>query len=150
MGLVEVVRPLTGSRATIDAATGFARACGKETVGVEDRAGFVVNALLFPSLNGAVFLLECGTASKEDIDAAMVGGCGFPLGPFALHDLVGLDTSVSSPTLSTLNTASRSTPRRPCCGGWWPPTISGARAPRASTSTRVADGRAPRAREVVR
>jgi 3-hydroxybutyryl-CoA dehydrogenase len=95
MGLVEVVRPMTAAQATIDAATEFARTCGKETVEVEDRAGFVVNALLFPYLNNAVRLLERGTASKEDIDAAMVGGCRFPMGPFALLDLVGLDTSVA-------------------------------------------------------
>ena len=62
---------------------------------MDDRAGFIVNALLFPYLNNAVRLLESGVASKEDIDAAMKGGCGFPMGPFALLDLVGLDTSLS-------------------------------------------------------
>jgi len=95
MGLVEVVRPITASEETITMATEFARACGKEVVEVEDRAGFVVNALLFPYLNNAVRLLERGVASKDGIDAAMVGGCGFPMGPFALLDLVGLDTSVA-------------------------------------------------------
>jgi 3-hydroxybutyryl-CoA dehydrogenase len=62
---------------------------------VEDRAGFIVNALLFPYLNNAVRMYEKGVASKEDIDTAMMGGCNFPMGPFALLDLVGLDTSVS-------------------------------------------------------
>ncbi len=62
---------------------------------MQDRAGFVVNALLFPYLNNAVRMLEAGTASREDIDAAMKGGCNFPMGPFALLDLVGLDTSVA-------------------------------------------------------
>ena len=95
MSLVEVVRPITASEKTIAVAAGFAKACGKEVVEVEDRAGFVVNALLFPYLNSAVQLLERGVASKEGIDAAMVGGCGFPMGPFALLDLVGLDTSVA-------------------------------------------------------
>lgn len=95
MHLVEVIRPMTASDETITAATEFARSCGKVTVEVQDRAGFIVNALLFPYLNNAVRLLERGTASKEDIDAAMVGGCGFPMGPFALLDLVGLDTSVA-------------------------------------------------------
>lgn len=95
MSLVEVVRPITASNETIVAATEFAKACGKEVVEVQDRAGFVVNALLFPYLNNAVALLERGVASKEGIDAAMVGGCGFPMGPFALLDLVGLDTSVA-------------------------------------------------------
>ena len=62
---------------------------------VQDRAGFIVNALLFPYLNNAVRLLECSVATKDDIDAAMTGGCGFPMGPFGLLDLVGLDTSVA-------------------------------------------------------
>jgi 3-hydroxybutyryl-CoA dehydrogenase len=95
MSLVEVVRPITASDETISAAMGFVAACGKEPVEVKDRAGFVVNALLFPYLNDAVRLLEQGIASKEGIDTAMKGGCGFPMGPFALLDLVGLDTSVA-------------------------------------------------------
>jgi 3-hydroxybutyryl-CoA dehydrogenase len=95
MALVEVVRPVTASDATMAAALEFAAACGKDPVEVKDQAGFVVNALLFPYLNNAVRLLEQGVASKEGIDAAMKGGCGFPMGPFALLDLVGLDTSVA-------------------------------------------------------
>jgi 3-hydroxybutyryl-CoA dehydrogenase len=95
MGLVEIVRPLTASDATIEAATAFAQRCGKTTVEVQDRAGFIVNALLFPYLNNAVRMLENGTASRDDIDAAMKGGCNFPMGPLALLDLVGLDTSLS-------------------------------------------------------
>jgi 3-hydroxybutyryl-CoA dehydrogenase len=95
MALVEVVRPVTATDATVAAALEFATACGKDPVEVKDQAGFVVNALLFPYLNNAVRLLEQGVASKEGIDAAMKGGCGFPMGPFALLDLVGLDTSVA-------------------------------------------------------
>jgi 3-hydroxybutyryl-CoA dehydrogenase len=95
MALVEVVRPLTASDDTIGTALAFAAACGKEPVEVSDRAGFIVNALLFPYLNNAVRMLEQGVASKEGIDAAMKGGCGFPMGPFALLDLVGLDTSLA-------------------------------------------------------
>jgi 3-hydroxybutyryl-CoA dehydrogenase len=95
MKLVEVVRPLTASDDTIKSAMAFATACGKDAIEVTDRAGFVVNALLFPYLNNAVRMLEQGTASKEDIDTAMQGGCNFPMGPLALLDLVGLDTSVS-------------------------------------------------------
>jgi len=64
-------------------------------VTVKDQAGFVVNALLFPYLNNAVRLLELGVADRDGIDAAMKGGCGFPMGPLALLDLVGLDTSLS-------------------------------------------------------
>jgi 3-hydroxybutyryl-CoA dehydrogenase len=95
MRLVEVVRPITASDDTIKAALAFATTCGKEAIEVVDRAGFVVNALLFPYLNNAVRMYEHGTASIEDIDTAMCGGCNFPMGPFALLDLVGLDTSVA-------------------------------------------------------
>jgi 3-hydroxybutyryl-CoA dehydrogenase len=95
MSLVEVVRPLTASDETIAEARAFAEACGKTPVEVKDQAGFIVNALLFPYLNNAVRLYESGTASKEDIDEAMKGGCNFPMGPFALLDLVGLDTSLA-------------------------------------------------------
>ena len=95
MSLVEVVRPITASDDTIAAAVGFAEACGKDPVEVKDQAGFIVNALLFPYLNNAVRLLEQGVATKEAIDTAMKGGCGFPMGPFALLDLVGLDTSLA-------------------------------------------------------
>jgi len=95
MALVEIVRPLTASDETIAAARDFATTCGKEPVEVKDQAGFIVNHLLFPYLNNAVRLLEQGVAIQEDIDAAMRGGCNFPMGPFALLDLVGLDTSVA-------------------------------------------------------
>jgi 3-hydroxybutyryl-CoA dehydrogenase len=95
MKLVEIIRPLTASDDTIAAATAFAVACGKDAVEVKDQAGFIVNALLFPYLNNAVRLAESGTASVADIDTAMKGGCNFPMGPFALLDLVGLDTSLA-------------------------------------------------------
>jgi 3-hydroxybutyryl-CoA dehydrogenase len=95
MSLVELVRPLTASDETMAAVRQFAEACGKEPVEVKDQAGFIVNALLFPYLNNAVRLYEQGVASIADIDTAMKGGCGFPMGPFALLDLVGLDTSLS-------------------------------------------------------
>ena len=95
MDLVEIVRTLVSSDETIAATTAFAEACGKSPVVVEDRAGFIVNALLFPYLNNAVRMLENRTASRDDIDTAMRGGCNFPMGPLALLDLVGLDTSVS-------------------------------------------------------
>ncbi len=95
MTLVEVVRPLTATDDTIASAKEFVVACGKDAVDVKDRAGFIVNALLFPYLNNAVRMLDHGTASLQDIDTAMRGGCNFPLGPFQLLDLVGLDTSVS-------------------------------------------------------
>jgi 3-hydroxybutyryl-CoA dehydrogenase len=95
MKLVEIVAPITASEETLATATAFARACGKDTVRVKDEAGFVVNALLFPYLNNAVRLLERGVADRDGIDDAMRGGCGFPMGPLALLDLVGIDTSVA-------------------------------------------------------
>jgi 3-hydroxybutyryl-CoA dehydrogenase len=95
MSVVELVRPLTASDETMAECRAFAEACGKQPVDVKDRAGFVVNALLFPYLNNAVRLLESGVAGMEDIDTAMKGACGFPMGPFALLDLVGLDTSLA-------------------------------------------------------
>jgi 3-hydroxybutyryl-CoA dehydrogenase len=95
MSLVEVVRTLVSHDETVAEARAFAEACGKDPVEVQDRAGFIVNALLFPYLNNAVRLLESGTAGRDDIDTAMKGGCNFPMGPLALLDLVGLDTSVA-------------------------------------------------------
>ncbi|HXQ76282.1 MAG TPA: 3-hydroxybutyryl-CoA dehydrogenase [Acidimicrobiales bacterium] len=95
MSLVEIVRPITASDETIASARTFAETCGKSPVEVKDQAGFIVNALLFPYLNNAVRLLEQKVATRDDIDTAMKGGCGFPMGPFALLDLVGLDTSLA-------------------------------------------------------
>jgi len=95
MKLVEVVRPITAADETITTAIAFAGSCGKDAVEVKDRAGFIVNALLFPYLNNAVRMWEQATASMADIDTAMQGGCNFPMGPFALLDLVGLDTSLA-------------------------------------------------------
>ena len=95
MSLVEVIRTLVSSDETVADAVAFAETCGKGPVVVEDRAGFIVNALLFPYLNNAVRMLENGTATRDDIDSAMKGGCNFPMGPLALLDLVGLDTSLA-------------------------------------------------------
>jgi 3-hydroxybutyryl-CoA dehydrogenase len=95
MPLVEIVRAITSSDETIAEAKGFAEACGKGPVEVKDQAGFIVNALLFPYLNNAIRLMDAGVATRDDIDAAMKGGCNFPMGPLALLDLVGLDTSLS-------------------------------------------------------
>ncbi len=95
MALVEVVRAITSSDDTITEATAFATTCGKNAVQVKDQAGFVVNALLFPYLNNAAKLFDAGVASRDDIDAAMKGGCNFPMGPLELLDLVGLDTSLA-------------------------------------------------------
>ena len=95
MALVEIVRAITSSDDTISEATAFATTCGKNAVQVKDQAGFIVNALLFPYLNNAVRLYDAGVATRDDIDAAMKGGCNFPMGPLELLDLVGLDTSLA-------------------------------------------------------
>jgi 3-hydroxybutyryl-CoA dehydrogenase len=95
MALVEVVRAITTSDETIAEATALASACGKNPVQVKDQAGFIVNALLFPYLNNAVRLFDAGVATRDDIDAAMKGGCNVPMGPLQLLDLVGLDTSLA-------------------------------------------------------
>ena len=95
MALVEVVRAITSSDETIESATTFATTCGKNAVLVRDQAGFIVNALLFPYLNNAAKLFDAGVATRDDIDAAMKGGCNFPMGPLELLDLVGLDTSLA-------------------------------------------------------
>ena len=95
MPLVEVVHCITTSDETVETARTFAESCGKNPVLVRDQAGFIVNALLFPYLNNAVKLLDAGVASRDDIDAAMKGGCNFPMGPLELLDLVGLDTSLA-------------------------------------------------------
>jgi len=95
MPLVEVVRAVTTAETTVITARAFAEGCGKTVVEVRDQAGFIVNALLFPYLNNAVKLLDAGVATRDDIDAAMKGGCNFPMGPLELLDLVGLDTSLA-------------------------------------------------------
>jgi 3-hydroxybutyryl-CoA dehydrogenase len=68
---------------------------GKHAVRCGDRAGFIVNALLFPYLNDAIRMLEANYASADDIDLAMKRGCGYPMGPFELLDIVGLDVSLA-------------------------------------------------------
>ena len=95
MRLVEVVTTVLADPATQPAVAALATRLGKTPVQVTDRAGFVANALLLPYLNHAVTLLETGFAGREDIDAAATGGIGLPMGPLALLDLIGLDTSLS-------------------------------------------------------
>jgi 3-hydroxybutyryl-CoA dehydrogenase len=95
MRLVEVITTVLTGPGAGDAVTGLVRRLGKIPVTVTDRAGFVANALLLPYLNHAVTLLETGYATREDIDTAARTGIGLPMGPLALLDLIGLDTSLS-------------------------------------------------------
>jgi 3-hydroxybutyryl-CoA dehydrogenase len=91
MALVELIRGLQTSDATIAAATEFAKRLGKVPVIVKNSPGFVVNRLLCPMLNEAIFALQEGLATAEDIDNGMKLGCNHPIGPLALTDMVGLD-----------------------------------------------------------
>jgi 3-hydroxybutyryl-CoA dehydrogenase len=93
MKLVELVRTVATDKTVIDAAAVFAQNLGKSPVTCRDRAGFIANLLLFPYLNSAVRMFEQGFASREDIDAAMKLGCGHPMGPLELLDLIGLDSA---------------------------------------------------------
>jgi 3-hydroxybutyryl-CoA dehydrogenase len=95
MGLVEVVRTIRTSPEALATATAVCAAVGKRAVVCADRAGFIVNALLFPYLNDAVRMLEASYASADDIDYAMKLGCAYPMGPFELLDVVGLDVSLA-------------------------------------------------------
>ncbi|HJR40092.1 MAG TPA: 3-hydroxybutyryl-CoA dehydrogenase [Nocardioidaceae bacterium] len=91
--LVEIIRTVVTEPDVLDDVAGLARSLGKTPVICGDKAGFIANALLFGYLNHAVSMYEASYASREDIDAAMRFGCGYPMGPLALLDLIGLDTA---------------------------------------------------------
>ncbi|GGV95482.1 oxidoreductase [Streptomyces narbonensis] len=93
MKLVEVVSSVLTDPRAVDAVTRLAQDLGKEPVAVGDRAGFIADGLLFGYLNQAAAMYEAKYASREDIDAAMKLGCGLPMGPLALLDLIGVDTA---------------------------------------------------------
>ena len=95
MKLVEVVHTIATDDETLATAVALSRAAGKHPVTCGDRAGFIVNALLFPYLNDAIKMYEANYATTDDIDAAMKVGCGYPMGPFELLDTVGLDVSLA-------------------------------------------------------
>ncbi len=95
MKLVEVVSTVATSDDVVATSVDLCRRLGKHPVTCGDRAGFIVNALLFPNLNDAVRMLEANYATADDIDTAMKTGCGYPMGPFELLDVVGLDVSLA-------------------------------------------------------
>ncbi|MGW4546258.1 3-hydroxyacyl-CoA dehydrogenase family protein [Streptomyces violaceorubidus] len=105
MKLVEVVSSVLTAPAAVTAVTDLALDLGKEPVAVGDRPGFVADGLLFGYLNQAAAMYEAHYASREDIDAAMRLGCGLPMGPLALLDLVGVDTART--VLEAMYSASR-------------------------------------------
>ncbi len=94
MKLIELVRTVVTDESVVEVARGFAETIGKSPVVVGDRRGFIANQLLFPYLNQAVWMVEGGYATKQDVDNAMKFGAGLPMGPLALTDLVGIDTFV--------------------------------------------------------
>ncbi|ABL81296.1 3-hydroxyacyl-CoA dehydrogenase [Nocardioides sp. JS614] len=91
--LVEIVRTVVTEQSVLDETTALVTSLGKAPVVCGDKAGFIANTLLFGYLNHAVAMYEGHYASREDIDAAMRYGCGYPMGPLALLDLIGLDTA---------------------------------------------------------
>ncbi|WP_439422975.1 3-hydroxyacyl-CoA dehydrogenase family protein [Saccharothrix sp. HUAS TT10] len=91
--LVEVIRTVVTEPDVVTDVVAFAEGLGKSPVVIGDRAGFIANALLFGYLNHAVRMYETRYATREDLDAAMRHGCGYPMGPLALLDLIGLDTA---------------------------------------------------------
>ena len=95
MRLVEVVHTVSTADDVVATVQELCRKVGKHPVTCGDRAGFIVNALLFPYLNDAVKMLEAHYSSADDIDTAMKTGCGYPMGPFELLDAVGLDVSLA-------------------------------------------------------
>ena len=95
MKLVEVVHTVTTAPDITATVQDLCARVGKVAVTCGDRSGFIVNALLFPYLNDAVRMLEGNYASADDIDTAMKTGCGLPMGPFELLDVVGLDVSLA-------------------------------------------------------
>ena len=95
MKLVEVVSTVSTAPEVATTVVGLCASLGKRPVSCTDRSGFIVNALLFPYLNDAVRMLEAHYAAADDIDTAMKTGCGYPMGPFELLDVVGLDVSLA-------------------------------------------------------
>jgi 3-hydroxybutyryl-CoA dehydrogenase len=95
MALVEIIRGLQTSDATHDAVHTMAKVLGKTPITVKNAPGFVVNRILIPMINEALFVLAEGLATAEDIDAGMKLGCNQPIGPLALADMVGLDVCLA-------------------------------------------------------
>ena len=95
MALVEIIRGLRTSDETVEAVTELSKKLGKTPIGVKNSAGFVVNRILCPMINEAIFALQDGLATAEEIDAGMKLGCNHPIGPLALCDLIGLDVELA-------------------------------------------------------
>lgn len=112
MKLVELIRSITTSDETFEKLESFIEELGKTAVEVNEAPGFVVNRILVPMINEAVFLLNEGVASAEDIDTAMKLGANHPIGPLALGDLIGLDVCLA--IMETLHEEFGDSKYRPC------------------------------------
>ena len=112
MKLVEIVRGLTTSEEIIQECQDFVAAAGKTVVEVQESPGFIVNRILIPMINEAVFLLQEGVASVEDIDTAMKNGANHPTGPLALADMIGIDVCLA--IMETLQEELGDDKYRPC------------------------------------
>src|SRR4029077_18347485 len=147
--------------ASVTTALEWVRAVGKTPVQTKDSTAFIVNRLLVPDLLDAIRVYETGLATLEDIDAAMKLGCGYPMGPFTLLDLVGLDTALyvaevmfeefrepryAPPGCGWGGPASLATRRRRCSSAWSWPVSSAGRPSRASTATPLRSPAAARER----
>ena len=95
MALLELIRGLQTSDDTHARSVDFAKAIGKTPITAKNSPGFVVNRILCPMINEAIFAVQEGLASPEDVDAGMRLGCNHPIGPLALADLIGLDTMLA-------------------------------------------------------
>ncbi|UJW83101.1 3-hydroxybutyryl-CoA dehydrogenase [Hydrogenophaga sp. SL48] len=95
MELLELIRGLQTSDQAHEQASAFARTIGKSPITVKNSPGFVVNRILCPMINEAIYVLQEGLASAEEIDVGMKLGCNHPIGPLALSDLIGLDTMLA-------------------------------------------------------
>ena len=137
---VEVIRTVVTEPEVVEEVQGLALRLGKNPVSVGDKAGFIANALLFGYLNHAVSMYESHYATREDIDAAMKLGCGYPMGPLALLDLIGLDTAYE--ILETMYRQGRNRLHAPAPhpqADGAPPACSAARPDAASTPTQAPD-----------
>lgn len=140
MALLELIRGLQTSDDTHAKALDFAKRVGKVAITAKNSPGFAVNRILCPMINEAIFALQEGIATAEEIDAGMKLGCNHPIGPLALADLVGLDTMLSVMEVFTKASTTPNTVRPPCSRKWSMPAISAARRGRAFIPTAPDNG----------
>jgi len=112
MNLVEIIRGLATNQATYEAAIEFTNRLGKTTTNAEDYPAFIVNRVLIPMINEAIYALYEGVGTVESIDTAMRLGANHPMGPLALADFIGLDTCLS--IMQVLHDGLADTKYRPC------------------------------------